>query len=218
MLFLALLAGQLTILEFIAILVGIILGVTVHEFAHAYVADRLGDPTARYEGRVSLNPFAHLDLAGTIMLLTVGFGWGRPVPINPRNFSDKNSELKVAFAGIITNIFVAFLLAIPIRFALMMGQTIESSSLLIFLDRMIEINLVLATFNFIPIPPLDGSHLVEHFLSEEKKYVFQTVGPSILIGLIVIGFISNFSIFQYVVEPLTRLLSAIVEGTYSIHF
>lgn len=218
MLILELLSGQLPILQFAAILVGIIVGITVHEFAHAYVADRLGDPTARYEGRVSLNPLAHLDLAGTIMLLIVGFGWGKPVPMNPRNFDRKDSELKVAFAGIITNIFVAFLVALPIRFALLMGQTIENSSLLIFLRGIVEINLILATFNFIPIPPLDGSHLIDHFLNEEQKYAFQTVGPSILIGLIVLGIITNFSIFQYVVEPLTRVLSALVMGTYSLHF
>jgi Zn-dependent protease len=213
MLLLQLFSGNLPLLTFASIIIGILLGVTIHEYAHAFVAYKNGDYTAKYEGRLSLNPLAHLDPTGTIMLLLVGFGWGKPVPINPDNFKNKNSELKVAFAGIIANILLAFLLAIPIRIASMNGQLIESSPFLVFLNGVIEINLVLAAFNLIPIPPLDGSHLVEYFLNEEQKATYQTAGPSVLIGLILLSFLTNFSFFQIVVEPVVRFLSAIIEGT-----
>lgn len=212
MMILQLLSGNLPVLTFMAIIVGILVGVTIHEFAHAFIAHKNGDPTAKYEGRLSINPLAHLDPAGTIMLLLVGFGWGKPVPVNPHNFKNKNSELKVAIAGIAANILLAFLLAIPIRIALMNGQLIESSAWLVFLNGVIEINLILAAFNLIPIPPLDGSHFIEHFLGEEQKHTFQTTGPSILIGLILLSFMTSFSFFELIVEPVVRLLSVIVKG------
>jgi len=218
MMILQLLSGNLPVITFSAIIIGILIGVTVHEYAHALIAHKNGDPTAKYEGRLSLNPLAHLDPTGTIMLLLVGFGWGKPVPINSSNFKNKNSELKVAFAGIIANILLAFVLAIPIRIALMNGQLIESSSFLVFLSGVVEINLVLAAFNLIPIPPLDGSHLVEYFLNEEQKHNFQTTGPSILIGLILLSFLTNFSFFQIVVEPVVRFLSLIVAGNPLVLF
>lgn len=218
MLLLELFSGQLPLISFAAIIIGILVGVTVHEYAHAFIALRNGDPTAKYEGRLSLNPFAHLDLSGTIMLLLVGFGWGKPVPINPNNFRDKNSELRVSFAGIIANIILAFIIALPIRIANMRGILIDSSPILVFLNGIVEINLVLAAFNLIPIPPLDGSHLIEHFMSEEQKYTFQTIGPTILIGLILLSFVTNFSFFQIIVEPVVRFLSAIVEGTSLVLF
>lgn len=218
MLLYELFSGHLPLIAFVSIISGILIGVTIHEYAHALIAFRNGDPTAKYEGRLSLNPFAHLDPAGTLMLLLVGFGWGKPVPINPSNFTKKSSEIKVAFAGIVANIIFALIAAIPIRIANANGILIESSSLLIFLNGIVEINLVLAAFNLIPIPPLDGSHLVEYFLNEDQKYAFQTIGPSILIGLILLSFLTNFSFFQLIVEPVVRFLSAIVEGNSWVLF
>lgn len=213
MLLLELFSGQLPLISFAAIITGILVGVAIHEYAHALIAFKNGDPTAKYEGRLSLNPLAHLDLSGTIMLLLVGFGWGKPVPINPNNFKNKNSELKVSFAGIIANIILAFIIALPIRFAIMQGQIIDNSPFLVFLNGVVEINLVLAAFNLIPIPPLDGSHLLESFMNEEQKNSFRSVGPSILIGLVLLSFLTNFSFFQIIVEPVVRFLSALVEGT-----
>jgi Zn-dependent protease len=218
MLLFAVLSGQLSPIEFVGIILGILMGVTVHEYAHAYIALKNGDPTAKYEGRLSFNPFAHLDMTGTIMLLLVGFGWGKPVPINPNNFEHKTSELKVAFAGIITNIIFAFIIAIPIRIAILNGHIIDSSPTLIILNSIVEINLILAAFNLIPIPPLDGSHLIEYFLNEDQKFTYQSIGPSVLIGLILLSFLTNFSFFQIVVEPVVRFLSALVEGTSLLVF
>lgn len=210
MLLLQLFSGQLPLISFLAIITGILLGVTVHEYAHAYIAFKNGDMTAKYEGRLSLNPLAHLDPVGTLMLLIVGFGWGKPVPIDPRNFIKKESEIKVALAGITANIIIAFIVAIPISVALAHGQLVDSIPWLAFLKGIFEINLVLAAFNLMPVPPLDGSHLVEYFLDDEQKATYQTVGPSVLLGLILLSFLSNFSIFQIVVEPIVRTLSAII--------
>jgi len=203
---------------FLAYIVALIVGITVHEYAHAWMAHRCGDNTAKFEGRLTLNPLAHLDPLGTIMLFLVGFGWGKPVPINPNNMDKKSDELKVAFAGIVTNLILAFILAIPIRIALMQGVLIESSAVLSFLNIIIDLNIILAVFNLLPIPPLDGSHLVEYFLNRESKYAYQTVGPFVLIGLIIAENITNISIIHPIMEPILRLFSLLIKGTYGVIF
>lgn len=200
---------------FAAFIAALLIGITIHEFAHAWMADRCGDPTAKLDGRISLNPFVHLDPLGTIFLLLAGFGWGKPVMINPRNFHKRSDELKVAFAGITANIILAFLLAIPIRVALMQGHTIDSSSFLSILNIIVDINLVLATFNILPIFPLDGSHLVEYYLGEESVATYRQMGPFILLGLIIFGQVSGNSILFTIMEPLLRILSFLVKGTFS---
>lgn len=200
-------------LYFIAFIVALMVGITVHEFAHAWMANRAGDPTARIEGRLSLNPFVHLDPLGTLFLFLVGFGWGRPVPINPIYLRKKSDELKVAFAGIGTNILVALILAIPIRIALMHGQLIESSPILSFLDIIVELNIILAAFNLLPIPPLDGSHLIEYFLNDHAKQTYNFIGPYLLIGLVLLDRISGTSIIMTIMEPIVRFLSFLVSGT-----
>ena len=203
-------------LYFAAFIVALLIGITIHEFAHAWVANRCGDPTARLDGRISLNPLVHLDPLGTIFLFLAGFGWGKPVMINPRNFHKRSDELKVAFAGIVANIMLALLLAIPIRIALLQGHVIESSVFLSFLNIIVDINLVLATFNLIPIFPLDGSHLVEYFLEDEgARASYQAIGPYLLFGLIIFGRLSGNSILFTIMEPLLRLLSFLVKGTFA---
>jgi len=201
---------------FLAYIVALIIGITVHEYAHAWMAHRCGDNTAKFEGRLTLNPLAHLDPMGTVMLFLVGFGWGKPVPINPNNMDKKSDELKVAFAGIVTNILLALVLAIPIRIALMQGVLIESSAVLSFLNIIIDLNIILAVFNLLPIPPLDGSHLVEYFLNRESKYAYQTVGPFILIGVLIAENVTHISVIHPIMEPIIRLLSLLVKGSYGL--
>lgn len=210
MLILNLLQNPFYLFAFISAL---IIGITIHEFAHAYVADKCGDPTPKFEGRLTLNPLAHLDPMGTIFLFVAGFGWGKPVPINPSYFNKKSDELKVAFAGIVTNIVMAIILAIPIRIALHNGVLIENSPVLSFLNIIVELNIILATFNILPIPPLDGSHLVEYFLSEDSKRYYQYIGPFILIGIILLDRIAGTSILNGILEPIIRVLSFIVKGS-----
>lgn len=205
-------------IAFVALILGLIIGITVHEYAHAYIAYKCGDYTAKYEGRLSLNPLVHLDPLGTLFLFIVGFGWGKPVPINPSFFHKKSDELKVAIAGIVANIIIALILAIPLRIATAMGIFIDESITLQILNLIVELNLILAAFNLIPIPPLDGSHFVEYFLSEDGKASFQRIGPFVLIGVLLYGSISGHSVIYQFIEPVVRFLSFIVKGMPSSIF
>ena len=200
-------------LDFIAVLVGfMVIGITVHEFAHAWVANRFGDPTAKMQGRVSLNPLDHLDPVGTILFLIIGFGWGKPVPTNPHYLRHRQDELKVAIAGIVANLLVATFLAIPLRIAMLKGIVIDSNQTLVFLKKLVEINVLLAAFNILPIPPLDGSHFIEYFLDNEARYNFMRIGQYAFIGIIMLGFLSGISIISTVVEPIMRVMLFFVSG------
>lgn len=212
MLILSLLQNPLYLIFFVAAL---FLAITIHEYAHAYAAYKSGDPTAMLEGRLTLNPLAHLDPLGTIFLFLVGFGWGKPVPTNPRNYRKRSDEIKVALAGIVANIILALILAIPIRVAILTGHTIDSSNYLSILNIFVDINIVLAAFNILPIFPLDGSHIVEYFLSEESKISYEQYGPFVLLAVLIFDRLSNFSILTTIMEPIIRLLSFMVKGTFS---
>lgn len=200
----------------IAFLIGLLIAITVHEYAHALIALRCGDATAKLMGRLTLNPIAHLDPLGTIFLLLVGFGWGKPVPINTRNFHNRGDEIKVALAGIVANLLLAAILAIPIRIANLKGISIDNNQALSFLGIVVDINIVLAAFNILPIPPLDGSHIIEYFMDEETKFHFAQYGPFILLTLLIFDRISNFSILYSIMEPIIRFFSIITKGTFSI--
>ncbi len=197
----------------VAIIVGFIfVGLPIHEYAHGWMANRCGDPTAKMEGRLTLNPIDHIDPMGLISFLLIGFGWGKPVPINPRYFHNKKDELKVAIAGIAANLLVALILAIPIRIATAKGIIVSSSIGLELINYIVYVNIILATFNILPIPPLDGSHFVEYFLDEEQSAKFFYYGQYLLIGFVLLGLLTNFNIFSLLMEPLIRVLSAIIIG------
>ncbi len=143
----------------------ILLALTVHEFSHGLAAYRLGDPTAKYAGRLTLNPIPHLDPIGTLMLFLVHFGWAKPVPVDPRYFANpKRDMLWVALAGPASNMALAFLSGLVIRFIKVnpdpfMGSFIgEAFIAMLYLS--LRINLALAVFNLLPVPPLDGSKVL----------------------------------------------------------
>ncbi len=165
----------------------VVFALVIHEFSHAWVANKLGDPTARYSGRLTLNPMAHLDPIGTLMILLVGFGYAKPVPVDTRYLSNPRVDMmKIAFAGPAANLLLAFIGGTIIRSGFV-GGTILS---MIFLFT--QINIMLAVFNMIPIPPLDGSQIFSGLMmrkNPELVYKLQTYGPQILLGLIMIGFI-----------------------------
>jgi len=153
---------------FVIIAVGIILALTIHEFAHAWVADRLGDPTPRYQGRVTLNPLAHLDPIGTAAIFLAGFGWGKPVSFDPYNLKEPVRDTAlIAFAGPLSNILLAGILAV----------LIQTGALPVFLVAaftiVMQINVMLAIFNMIPIHPLDGSKILSAFLPKDTAYEYE---------------------------------------------
>ena len=141
-----------------------VVALTFHECSHALAAYKLGDPTARNMGRLTLNPLKHLDLMGTLLLLLVGFGWAKPVPVNPRNYRNpKRDDTIVSLAGITSNILLAFL-ATPIYMLTIKHGSNIALVVSWFICAFIQTNIVLALFNLIPISPLDGSHVLEDLL------------------------------------------------------
>lgn len=160
---------------------GVLIAITFHEFAHGYAAYKLGDDTAKNQGRLSLNPVAHLDPIGTVLLLVAGFGWGKPVEVNPRNYTRKMSmekgEAIVSIAGPLMNFIIAIICTLiycaMYKFA---SLTFLSSTvgyvILLLLSSTISINIGLGIFNLIPLPPLDGSKVIMPFLPYKAKEFF----------------------------------------------
>jgi Zn-dependent protease len=174
-------------IRFVGFIVAIVLGITVHEFMHAYTAHRLGDDTGRLMGRMSLNPMAHLDVFGSLLLVLAGFGYGKPVPVNESRLrGGRSSWAAVALAGPGANFVIAALCAIPIRFG---GADIGGDYFTI-LESIVVYNCVLGLFNLIPIPPLDGSRVVYALLPPQQAYSwrqFEGYGPLLLMGLFFFG-------------------------------
>lgn len=149
-------------------LAALIIVLTLHEFSHAWVANRLGDPTPYRMGRLSLNPLRHLDPLGTLMLFLAGFGWGKPVPVNPRNFDNPDrDEALTAFAGPLMNLAIALLVAIPLTYLP------APSGVLSLLAAIMDVSLVLFLFNMLPFAPLDGSKFLILFVPRKYRFKYQ---------------------------------------------
>lgn len=200
-------------IEILYQMIAFLFAISVHESAHAWTASRCGDPTARMLGRVSLNPIRHIDLFGTIILPLVAaisgiplLGWAKPTPVDPRNFRNPMlDDILTSVAGPVSNFIVATLallllgvisLSSPTGHAIIMGlpsdfDGVPSNSSLIpvvmLLYAVMMINIVLAVFNLIPIPPLDGSHVLRHFLSDSVRMVYDRIGFFALLALVYLG-------------------------------
>jgi Zn-dependent protease len=188
----------------------LLIALTFHEYAHALAADAMGDATPRFMGRLSINPLAHLDVLGTVMLVLAGFGWAKPVPINPNNFRNyREGMIKVSFAGPGANLFLCFISIFILlgmaKFGVLTNGTSE------FLRWTMIYNVWFAFFNLIPIPPLDGSQLLAQFLPAKTAYEYENlVGRYGFVILIVIVF-SGLS--NLVIGPLS---SAFIKLCYSV--
>ena len=164
--------------------------IPVHEAAHAWVADKLGDPTARYRGRLTLNPAAHFDLMGCISMLLFGIGWAKPVPINPMNFDDRKKGMAIsAAAGPISNILLATVSLIITKIiwyaSYVLGAGWIMNTLYTIFSTMCSINISLAIFNLLPIPPFDGSRIFNYFLSDRFYFKIMEYEQYIFWGLFI---------------------------------
>lgn len=177
----------------IMIIPGVIVGISFHEFAHGWAAYKLGDPTPKFQGRLTVNPAAHVDPVGLVALMFAGFGWGRPVEINPSNFKNRRKgEFITALAGVIMNLLIAVAFGLLVKLVLMIGGgTFAATSLgdivITVLMYVIQVNLVLMIFNLIPVPPLDGFTVVTELFNVKHTPTYYTVcryGTLILLGLI----------------------------------
>jgi Zn-dependent protease len=190
----------------------VVMSLTVHEFAHSLVTIRLGDDTPRRQGRLTLNPLAHIDLVGFILLVVAGFGWAKPVQINPSNLKNpRRDEILIAIAGPISNLLFA-MVAVMIIWAVVTTHALLSRGALRdfgnFMLMLAEINVSLAVFNMIPIPPLDGSHLVTPFLGRVNTTLAATYFRYGSFALLAVILIQSFTRIQ--ILPISRVTYAIV--------
>lgn len=228
------LLGSLDLLRFsplafafqLVLTVGALLAcITVHEASHALVSFRLGDYTAKALGRLSLNPIRHLDPVGTVMLVLVGFGWGKPVPVNPHNVHGGRRGLAiVSAAGPVSNLMAASLFALPFRLGLLPWQPYLTSASLnalastfipMLFSLVVYFNIILAVFNLLPLFPLDGSKVLLGLLPERIAHEYaklERYGPMILLLLFALDFLTNGRIISPVLGPMVNYLVRFIVG------
>jgi Zn-dependent protease len=221
---------------FLYMLPAFVIALSVHEWAHAYTAYRAGDMTAYSMGRMTLNPLKHIDPIGLLMVALVGFGWARAVPVNPRNFRNpKKDNIMVSLAGIIANISLALLSVLVVDAVFKISGLSDlhlkaawsyifvfdnkiANILMYFMSSFVIINITLAVFNLLPIPPLDGSHLLEGF-------ILRNFGPSALMTLnrygmmiliIVLLILSYTGIFSILVDGIFNAITSVFAAFYGL--
>lgn len=194
------------ILHIVAGIPGLLIAMVMHEYAHALVADYMGDDTPRLMGRLTLNPMAHIDPIGALMLLVARFGWAKPVMINPNNFrSWRKGELCVAFAGPAANLIVAFV-ALVAQVVFSRLDLFTGTALQPVLSMIVIYNINFAIFNLLPLPPLDGSRILMCFLPSEWNYRLASLERYSFIILIAL---MMTPVFSYILIPLQRLVFSV---------
>ena len=203
------------ILSIIAGIPGLLIAMVIHEYAHAQVADWMGDDTPRMTGRLTLNPVAHIDPVGLIMLLVAQFGWAKPVMINPRYYDDyKSGVLKVSFAGPGMNLFLGFLSILLSAILYRLGMlSVESSR---FLNWIMLYNVWFAFFNLIPVPPLDGSKILSMFLPGELSFKYENFNARYGFILLMVVVFSGF--INRIINPLANGFISLCTGLVYLVF
>ncbi|MDQ1240628.1 MAG: hypothetical protein QG577_2814 [Thermodesulfobacteriota bacterium] len=204
--------------ELTIIIPGFLLAITVHEFAHGYIAYRLGDPTAKLAGRLTFNPISHLDLFGTIALVLVKIGWAKPVPVDPRNLRNpKTDMLWISLAGPAANMVTAIGLAVIVHVlvAVLWGKPAGEMVEIIFLPLLkilywgVHINIILAVFNLIPVPPLDGFSILTGILPYRQAYMLEQLQPY---GVFALLLLLMTGIVSYIVFPPVLFIRGLLLG------
>lgn len=194
----------------------IVIGLTFHEYAHGWAADKLGDPTARYAGRLTVNPIAHVDPIGLVMLFLAGFGWAKPVPVTPYKLTGnmRRSLMLVSIAGPATNMIIAILASLLFGLVASFG----SVPMVDIMHRIITINVVLAIFNLLPVPPLDGSKILAGLLPGEQRWLIymEQYGTIILLLLLFTGILSP--VLWALISPILGIMNGIVNFSYGLFF
>jgi len=207
----------------LAWVMAILCALTLHEFSHALVARWCGDSTAERAHRLTLNPLAHIDLLGLIPLLFFGFGWAKPVPVNPYNFRHpKRDSALVALAGPASNFLFASVAAILLRFLILQSFFVPTNLLVVFLFLLVLINLFLMMFNLIPIPPLDGSRLLDVLLDAPRYQAIRmkitVYGPQLLLLLVFLSLLTPWNIFFFISEPSFSLCNFLVSDRCDLFY
>ena len=207
----------------IARIIVLLIAFTIHEFAHAWTATQFGDDTPRLNGRLTLNPLSHLDPMGSLLLLVAGFGWAKPVPINPYALQRRSSAavMWVSLAGPLSNFIMAILAAIPFRLGLAsIAEGFGASTSFLpspskILIEFVTINLVLMLFNLIPLAPLDGEKIIDYFLPPSWQRIFENIrpyGPIILIAIVVFLPYFGIDIIGWIIRPPLLLMLRFLAG------
>jgi len=197
---------------FLVFALSLVVAVTIHEFAHAWVADKLGDPTPRINDRLTLNPLAHLDPIGTLALLIVHVGWGKPVPIDPYNLKNPRRDAAlISLAGPASNLILALLLSLLLKLPLPPSGQLILNSLAVFIYPLITLSVGLGIFNLLPFPPLDGAKILLGFLPQELADAYEETLNRygiILLALLIFPLFGGRSLFNSLISP---LISAIID-------
>ncbi|KKW29536.1 MAG: Peptidase M50 [Candidatus Uhrbacteria bacterium GW2011_GWD2_52_7] len=193
----------------------IVIALTVHEFAHALVGSWRGDSTAEDMGRLTLNPLAHIDIFGFMMLIVIGFGWAKPVPFDPRNLRNPLKDgLLIALAGPAANLVLAALAALAFRGLFAADLLNFETMLAMFLVLLVFVNLLLFFFNLVPIYPLDGSKVLDVVLPGTRldfiRQWLMMYGPRVLLALVIISLLTNFNPFGVIQVPAALLCSTLI--------
>ena len=192
----------------ILLIPALVFSLSFHEFAHAWMAYRLGDNTAARLGRLTLNPMSHLDPIGSLALFLMGFGWAKPVPVDSRALENpKQDMVKVAAAGPVSNIILAVVAALALR--LLFSTDLLTDNIKTFLIIFMQINITLAVFNLLPVSPLDGSQILTPFLEKyfgsDVVWKMQIYGPRFLFFIIIFSMVTDIHIFSFIINPIFNL-------------